>query len=356
MNEFYLPPFKPSKISVEIRKIFQYACMKLISTEMPAPSSLPPSLTASDDPFTALVSQIEATIAWIRRQPEPSEPLFDVFARMRRRLRQARRFDAGNSTQNRLGMLHYLNELPLHLPFPQIALTFEHQRGLHCVLAEEMTGAASAEWLCANGLDALPLFNDGAIWMQGFSRDIGSASWLPGQVGLLVSRHWRHRSDQDRTLTLNAIPIPVFVNGNVPPPQEKEERTRAYAYLKGLLEFCDALAEEDLRQDLRARPSTKRAVASASEQQAGGLPSSKPRRAEYEHASIIKLGAPRYRKPPVAHPGLRHGPCEHYRRGHWRRIRKNRTVWVRTCLVGVRDGALKEVPGLKKHYILKSFS
>lgn len=253
-------------------------------------------------------------------------------------------------------MLHHLNELPLHLPFPQIALTFEHQSGLHCVLAEEMTGAASAELLNANGLDALPLFSDGAVWVQGFSRNFVSWRWTPGQVGLLVSRQWLHLSEQDSGLTLNAIPIPVFMTGDVLSSQEREEHVRAYQYLKGVLEFCDALAQEDLRQDLRARPSKGRSVVSNAGHPARALSRPPIRPSAPTLAAIIKLGAPKYRKPTVAHPGLRHGPCEHYRRGHWRRIKNDRMIWVKTCLVGVRDGTLKEAPSLKKHYILKSFS
>lgn len=304
------------------------------------------------DPFNVLVDQLDATLDWMAHHQKPSHRLIASFSRIKRHLRQARRFDAGVSTHGRLADLKFLQSLPLHLPFPQIALTFEDERGLHGLLAEELNAAAAAEMLSAQAMPWLEIFSDDAIWVQGFSFDAGLKHWTPGQVGLLVSRHWLHnKSATGAGLTLNALPVPVFEERSMP---SVDEAARAYAHLAGLLSFCEALAAEDLRQDMADRSPLKKS----------SLPMEAaltPRERRWQPApvmqpAIIKLGAPRYRKAPAARPGLRHGPCEHYRRGHWRRLSRARCIWVKACLVGAQEGEYKTIPKTKKNYVIKTFS
>lgn len=311
-----------------------------------------PSAHFVTDPFSLLIDQLDATINWMAFQRGHSPRLIDAFSRIRRRLRQARRFDAGLSTHGRLADLKFLQSLPLHLPFPQIALTFEDEYGLHGLLAEELSAAAAAEMLSAQAMPWLEIFSDGAILVQGFSFDAGLKRWTPGQVGLLVSRHWLHsKIATGDGLTLNALPVPVFEERNMP---SVDEAARAYAYLAGLLSFCEALAAEDLRQDMADRSPRKKSSIPMEAALA-------PRERRWQPApvmqpAIIKLGAPRYRKAPAARPGLRHGPCEHYRRGHWRRLSRARCIWVKTCLVGAQEGEYKTIPKTKKNYVIKTFS
>jgi len=308
--------------------------------------------TEPQPPFSRLLDQLDATLGWMTHQREPSPHLITAFSRLKRQLRQARRFDAGLSTHGRLADLKFLQFLPLHLPFPQIALTFEDEHGLHMVLAEETSAASAAEMLSSRTLPWLETFSDGAIWVQGFSFDAGLKHWTPGQISLLVSRHWLHsKSATGDGLTLNALPVPVFEERSFP---SVDEAARAYAYLAGLLSFCEALAAEDLRQDMNDRSPRKK---SSIPMEATLAPRERRwRPAPVMQPAIIKLGAPRYRKTPAARPGLRHGPCEHYRRGHWRRISRARCVWVRTCLVGAQEGEYKTIPKTKKNYVIKTFS
>lgn len=303
------------------------------------------------DPFNVLVDQLDATLDWMKHQREPSPRLIAAFSRLKRHLRQSRHFDAGLNTHGRLADLKFLQSLPLHLPFPQIALTFEDEHGIHMALAEETSAAAAAEMLSSRTLPWLETFSDGAIWVQGFSFDAGLKHWTPGQISLLVSRHWLHsKSATGDGLTLNALPVPVFEERILP---SVDEAARAYAYLAGLLSFCEALAAEDLRQDMNDRSPRKKSsipMATLAPRERRWRP------APVMQPAIIKLGAPRYRKAPAARPGLRHGPCEHYRRGHWRRISRARCVWVRTCLVGAQEGEYKTIPKTKKNYVIKTFS
>lgn len=318
----------------------------------PLSSSLSASPAASSaDHFDDLLAQIDATLEWTARHGRQHTSLFESLTRLRRQMRQARRFDTGQCTYGRIADLRLLHSLPLRLPFPQISLTFETTTGKHVVLAQEVSASNASDMLAAREMSFIDVFSDGAIWIQGFSCARNTAAWAPGSIGLLVSRRWLHRSNpSDASLTLNALPLPALDHdGEI----TSHAIDLAYTYLGGLLAFCEALASEDLRQDVAHR-ATKQRMAPIDPLRCRTERHWRP--APRPEPAVIRLGAPRYMKTPSARPGLRHGPCEHYRRGHWRRLARERIVWVNPCLVGVSDGEYKNTPAAKKHYIVQSFS
>lgn len=330
-----------------------------------AASVAPPS--AHEDPVRALSDQLAFSLDWIARHGTADHPITPLISRLVRRLRQARRFDAGKISLADLATLSYLRKLPLHLPFPHIALTLETAMGLDCVLAEEISPASAAELLRSHGI-ACPHFHDeGAILVQGFRRHCETTQWEAGGIGLLVSRQWlaapapsqKGGKSSTPSLLLNAIPLPVLgaldALGAAPGAHEKAV-AQAVDALFGLLTFCEALAKEDLRQDHRLRSSH---TLPAYLPIAGNTSSRQWRPALVDLApppTVIRLGAVRYHKAPSRRPGLRHTPCEHYRRGHWRLLSRTRYVWVRPCLVGTHEGEFKRVPNAKKHYVLETNS
>lgn len=313
----------------------------------------------STHPVDLLKRQLFASIQCIeqdkQRRPEihsSLERLQRNLVDMLRKVRQSPIFDAGSYTQGTLSSLRYMRELELRLPFPKTTLYFKGPSGASCILAEEMSPLAVSEFMQQHKLACDALFEEGAVMIRGFIQPSVSGTWHPVEIGLMVSRHWLVRNDNAdnaSALEINALPFPALpCHGAL----KSVEAHRAYTLLGGLIEFCEALAAEDLRTDQIERTRImplQLPVARKNEKtkQRKWRPS-----AQAEH-KVIHLGAPRYARLPAERPGLRNSPCEHYRRGHLRRIGRKNVIWVKACLVGHRDGSLKAVPRNKKDYIIR---